>query len=310
VRWYPISRFTNNSFLVGRHTQGHDYNTLRLAVCGGLSEVTLSVLKQILKRVVFFVFPGAGRQYVYKRDHTVINDYAEFSGLSIRQIQKRVNSYKALTRAEWNRIASDNFEEKVNTFYSSSIFYICDILAANVSKQALQKKLQRFTPFILDSIRNHPGHCLLEFGGGTGVFCEIAQDLGKEVTYIDIPGQHFEFAKWRFAKYGIPVRMLETIPGKLCLGESYDIIFTDAVMEHLADPYTTAAELSAHLNPGGLLIMLIDLSGEDKEMPMHKDVDIERLHQRLLQTGLINFYGLRHFASIWSKPYLQSSADH
>lgn len=163
-------------------------------------------------------------------------------------------------------------------------------------------KLDGYTPKILNSIRETAGKKLIEFGGGTGAFCEIAARMGKDVTYLDIPGQPAEFAKWRFAKYELPVTIRLTTPGVLELDQNYDVVFTDAVLEHLDDPYTPTRTLADHLNPGGTFVMLVDLSGEEEDMPMHKDVDVVRLHTVLEEAGLVNTYGRHTFASIWVRP--------
>ena len=261
---------------------------------------TLKRIKRIIKKILF-LSPGPAAKYVYDSSHSIVNDYGEFSGLSIEEIESRINTYKSLTAKEWNDLSASGFKAKSEMFYGISAFYICDILAVNVSKEALKKKLNGFSPLILASIKDHPGRRLLEFGGGTGVFCELAYDMGKDVTYLDIPGQQFEFAKWRFQKYQLPIRMVASQPGKLKLEEKFDIIFTDAVMEHLPDPYTPTAELCRSLEKGGIFVMLVDLSGEEDDMPMHSDVDIVKLHAVLSGAGLANLHGLNQFASIWSK---------
>jgi 2-polyprenyl-3-methyl-5-hydroxy-6-metoxy-1,4-benzoquinol methylase len=241
-------------------------------------------------------------KYVFQPAHTVISDYSEFSGLPIAEIEKRINSYKKLTSKEWKNVPGEDFAAKAETFYSASEYYICDILTANLSKQTVIDSKNSFSPKILESIRNHPGKKFLEFGGGTGVFCEIVHGFGKDVTYLDLPTRQFEFAEWRYKKYGLPIRMLQTVPNRLELDGKYDIIYTDAVMEHLVDPHTPAKEMADHLAPRGILVMLVDLTGEEPDMPMHKDVDIVALHDVLAKAGLRNIHGLHTFCSIWEKP--------
>ena len=86
------------------------------------------------------------------------------------------------------------------------------------------------------------------FGGGLGLFCEIVRELGKEITYVDIPGKVSDFARWRFYKNNIPVNFIIVNPkDRLKLSDEYDIIFSDAVIEHLTDPEQVVEELSLHL---------------------------------------------------------------
>jgi hypothetical protein len=67
------------------------------------------------------------------------------------------------------------------------------------------EKLNKLTLSYSVLIQEHPGRRLLDFGGGTGVFCEIAHELGRYVTYLDIPGLVSEFARWRFWEYQLPI---------------------------------------------------------------------------------------------------------
>jgi 2-polyprenyl-3-methyl-5-hydroxy-6-metoxy-1,4-benzoquinol methylase len=242
------------------------------------------------------------RPYAYRPSHNVVADYADFAGIPIPEVVRRINSYKALTKSEWESLPEGDFKSKAGAFYGLSEYYICDIITANVSKEAIRDSLNGISPSILASIKKHPGHRFLEFGGGTGVFCEMIADMGKDATYLDIPGRQFEFAKWRFAKYGIPVKMIQTVPSKLVLTEEYDLIFSNAVMEHLADPFTPTAELARHIAPGGLLILLVDITGEEEDMPMHRNVDIIRIHEVIAEAGLVNLEGKNMFWSIWSRP--------
>ncbi len=265
----------------------------------------MNFLRRVLRpfaRLVRALFPHQEKPYAYQPSHHIIADYAEFAGLTLDEVVNRINSYKALTKQEWEHLPEGDFGERAKVFYERSRYYICDILAANHSTQELVNKLNGYTPLILDSIRNTPGKRLIEFGGGTGVFCEIAARMGKDVTYLDIPGQPAEFAAWRFARHELPVRIQLTTPGVLELQENYDVVFTDAVLEHLDDPYTPTRTLADHLNPGGTFVMLVDLSGEEEDMPMHKDVDVVRLHAVLEESGLVNTYGRHTFASLWTRP--------
>lgn len=262
---------------------------------------------KLLRRIYRKLFPKPPARYAYSPDHNIITDYAEFSGLPVTEVETRLNSYKSLTKNEWERLPEGDFGERAKVFYERSSYYICDILWANTSTRELVDKLDGYTPKILNSIRETAGTKLIEFGGGTGAFCEIAARMGKDVTYLDIPGQPAEFAKWRFAKYDLPVTIRLTTPGVLELDENYDVVFTDAVLEHLDDPYTPTRTLADHLNPGGTFVMLVDLSGEEEDMPMHKDVDVVRLHAELEDAGLVNTYGRHTFASIWTRPRLKPS---
>jgi chemotaxis methyl-accepting protein methylase len=89
------------------------------------------------------------------------------------------------------------------------------------------------------------------------------------------------------------------------LPEKYDVIFTDAVVEHLEAEQQEryVKKLGSYLKKFGLLCLLIDLEGSNPEMPMHNDVNIFKLHSLLEQAGLSCVYGKNTFSSRWVRMY-------
>ncbi len=240
--------------------------------------------------------------YAYEPTHEVVNDYADFSGLSIDEIARCINVNTELNQQNWEAIrGSGSWQGAASRFYELSPTYVFDLLWLNCSKDVILEKLDRFNSTILRLIRDHPGKDFLEFGGGLGVFCEIVSAWGKRVTYLDIPGHVLDFARWRFRKYRLPVEVILSSPTELRLDSAYDIIFTDAVFEHLIHPHEVLGELLGHIKVGGVLILLIDLGGED-ERPMHRPIDVVSLHRQIREAGLLNAFGENTFASAWIKP--------
>jgi 2-polyprenyl-3-methyl-5-hydroxy-6-metoxy-1,4-benzoquinol methylase len=232
---------------------------------------------------------------------SVIKDYSEFSGMPEEEIVDRINNFRQLNKNDWNAIPHRTYRQKAGVFYRDSKNYIFDLLSGGYEKEAVIEKLNIIHPSILTLIKEHPGKAFLDFGGGLGLISEIAHDLGKSVTYLDIPGQVFEFAKWRFKKHHLPVTVLCSSPTSLVLKKKYDIIFSDAVVEHLIDPEKTIGVLARHVKPGGLLILLVDLSGQTEDMPMHRDIDIKKIHRIISKHRFSNLLGLNGFCSIWQK---------
>lgn len=242
-------------------------------------------------------------EYTFEPSHTVVADYAEFTGLSTMDIQERIRHHKRECMREWDETPGASYSEKAETFYAKSRNYIFDLLAGNTGALAVHSKLDSFEPRILAAIEAHSGTEFLEFGGGTGVMCEFVSGLGKQVTYLDIPGHVFDFASWRFRKHGFPIKTVLAQPGKLVIDRSYDVIFTDAVLEHLPEAVQESAvrTLVRHLQPGGLFVCLVDLAGASYDMPMHADVNIKRLHEIVMMEGLACGFGRDGFCSAWTR---------
>ena len=173
----------------------------------------------------------AQRRYCYHFDDSVVNDFSEFSGLPAAEIESRINRAEEVMAREWNAIASDDSAEKVSTFYARSQTSIYELLGAGFRKEAVLARLNAISPHILAAIQQHPGRKFLEFGGGLGLMCEAVAGLGKEAACLALPGLVSDFAAWRFKKHGLPVRVILSPPQAVRLEESYDIVFTDGLVE-------------------------------------------------------------------------------
>ena len=100
----------------------------------------------------------------------------------------------------------------------------------------------------------------------------------------------------------MPVAVLEADAGRTMLDtHMFDIIFTDAALEHVSDPISTVEELCMHLRPNGLFVMLVDLSGPSDDYLMHLDVNIRGLHRDMTSFGLTCLKGYGTFCSRWVK---------
>jgi SAM-dependent methyltransferase len=241
--------------------------------------------------------------YHYRPGDVVIEDFAKFSGISLDIVAERVANCQLLNAQEWNALDASSFSERAATFYESSHNFVFDTLSANPNPETVINKLNRFNPLILDSIRTHAGKRLFEFGGGIGVFCQIAAGMGKDVYYMELPGIAFEFAKWRFKKLKLNITPIEAKADAIYVPGKYDIVYTDAVLEHLPQALQVEATkaLGQSVDKGGLLLFLVDLSGPREDEPMHHHVDIRELHDHLSSSELSCEDGYHKACSIWRK---------
>lgn len=266
---------------------------------------SINALGKIRRFIVgLFGRPNPDAGYRYRAGDVVIDDFAEFSGIPLNVVADKVANFRRLNVDDWNALNASSFSERAATFYESSQNYVFDTLSANPNPEAVIEKLNRFNPRILEAVRTHPGKRFFEFGGGVGVFCEIAARMGKHVYYMELPGIVFDFAQWRFKKLGLNVKAIKAKADRIYLPGKYDIIYTDAVLEHLPQSLQIEATkaMARVLDKDGLLIFLVDLSGPSEEDPMHHDVDIRELHDHLRSEGLHCEEGYQKFCSIWRRP--------
>jgi SAM-dependent methyltransferase len=242
-------------------------------------------------------------EYSYQPADTVVADFAQFAGLTVGEAETAIRSYRKAVEREWRALGRGSFRRRSEAFYSASDNYVFDIVEGTRNKQLVKEKVDKFNPRLLGLIQDHPGERLLDFGGGTGVFCEIAHELGKQVTYLDVPGRVSDFARWRFAKYQLPIEIQITSPVTPTIAGAFDIVFSDAVLEHLPSEkqLSVVDEMCRATTADGLLILLVDLSGPTRDNPTHSAVDLDAVHRRLASNQFVNVEGARRFCSIWQK---------
>lgn len=171
--------------------------------------------------------------------HVVI-DYCEYSGISCEKIADLVNRGPELARREWYEIVKSGSDEEILEFYAKSKYYIYEVLQPYLEPEKYNKdinylKILRFAEGIL----RKKGRCkVLEFGAGVGELCILLAKLGCDVTYSDLPGTISDFAKWRFKKHGVDISIIYSGINDIMLPlREYDLIVSDAVIEHLKREY-------------------------------------------------------------------------
>ena len=108
---------------------------------------------------------------------------------------------------------------------------------------------------------------VVDYGCGIAEEGIALAEAGCDVTLVDIPGQTFDFAKWRAKQRGLNVTCIDAIHDAP-LQEMYDSIICLEVLEHLWDCPGTVRHLRGHLHPLGFLIATISFSHTESH-PMH-----------------------------------------
>lgn len=263
----------------------------------------MKILRRIKDKLL--VAPSGDRYgfYEYQSSHSVVDDYVEFSGLNRDKVIWSIQKYVTINQKAWGEIFEEtkDWSETARKFYGTVDSYIFDHLSANPSPTEVLARLDRFDKRLLETMRHYRGKRMLDFGGGTGVFCENMAHEGLDVTYLDIPGHVQEFAEWRFKKYNLPIRTVTSSPDRLTLEHDYDVVYTDAVFEHLIDPEQALREIVMHILPGGAFVFLVDLGGHSDTEPEHRGIDIKCLHGIIREHGFWCTLGEYTFASVWAR---------
>jgi len=192
----------------------------------------------------------------------VISDWHEYSGIPIEEITSDIASYEKRIADEWRAMVTTAEDNQISKFYGESNSYVYDILSSYTQSKFHSKRRNnlRIQAFIKHLARGRRVNAL-EFGGGTGELCLLMWEAGATVTYCDLRGRISEFAAWRFKKYNAGIKTIYSRIDCVDLPESsYDLVVSDAVLEHLKVEHLRGFvdSMSRSLKPTGYLYLLWD----------------------------------------------------
>ena len=224
--------------------------------------------------------------------HRVVSDWHEYSGVPIEDVLENIAGCEKSIGDEWRAMVTTAEDNQISKFYGESSSYIYDILSS-YTQSKLQSKLrnnQRVLALVKHLARSRKVNAL-EFGGGTGELCLSMWEAGASVTYCDLQGRISEFAAWRFKKYNADIKVIYSRIDSVELPESsYDLVVSDAVLEHLKVQHLRgfAHSISRSLKPTGYLYLLWDptyYAGNPTHILGLNDLDVILSDSGLLRIG-------------------------
>ncbi|MEK9662461.1 MAG: bifunctional 2-polyprenyl-6-hydroxyphenol methylase/3-demethylubiquinol 3-O-methyltransferase UbiG [Alphaproteobacteria bacterium] len=96
---------------------------------------------------------------------------------------------------------------------------------------------------------------LVDIGCGGGLIAEPMARLGARVTAIDAVDRNIEVARLHAEKRGLAIDYRCTTAEDLAAsGETFDIVLSLEIVEHVADPHAFLATCAGLAAPGGMLV--------------------------------------------------------
>jgi len=230
-------------------------------------------------------------KYITKREAQISNLYlstakeiGEYTGESVDIVKQK---HKTGSESEnglsiFKEQASLN-KDKVEDFYKTCRYYLYELPLWNAERNRPKYLSLIFLPYL----KRNKYKRVMDFGAGAGDLCiELARNK-LEVTYCDIGECLFNFAKWRFAKRNLPVRMIN---GLNILGsEEFDCIFSFDAFEHIKNLPGTLEKLIKHIKRGGSLIFSGAFSGGSLHLEENEKFDNFRNLDSLMQNLGLTF---------------------
>jgi mycofactocin glycosyltransferase len=125
----------------------------------------------------------------------------------------------------------------------------------------------------------------LDFGSGVGSGAILLKRHDISVTLADISSPLLRFCAWRFNVRGLPVEQVD-LKEEALPEEGFDLILAMDVFEHLYDPVSTVAQLSASLKPGGFLFGRFGVE-DTEDQPQHIVHDFAETLEAMTKNGLV-----------------------
>ena len=193
-------------------------------------------------------------------------------------------------------------ESQVRSYYSQNDFYIYELIKTEYNGDRLE---------LLETVLEEcePGRSVLDYGAGVGIFSLPLAEKGCRVTHLDLPGPLLDFARHRFALRGLEAGFVAS-SSEEPLENSYDIILSVFVIEHLTDPRRTVAHLERHLAPGGKMLLAVDFEdrrASDELLPLHlTNLGREDYYDWLTKIGLVRLRGFRELDVLMRKSEIRA----
>lgn len=204
------------------------------------------------KYIKFVTQKEALRQDLYNRTAGEISEYTH----EPIEIVKERHKLGPESETKYN-IFQDQInltKDKVEDFYRTCSFYLYELPLWNAERN----RSKYLSLICLPYLKRNRYKKVMDFCGGTGDFCiELAKN-SLEVTYCDIGERLFDFARWRFSKKSLLVKMIKGLDSTK---EDFDCIFSFDAFEHIKDLPQMLKKLVSCLKEGGSLIFSGAFSG-------------------------------------------------
>lgn len=186
----------------------------------------------------------------------VAGEVSQYTGESVSAVKEK---HKAGPQSESNfnifKNQSELHRSGVEDFYKKCSYYLYELPLWNAERNRPKYLYLICSPYL----KRNGYKKVMDFGGGSGDLCIELAKTHLEVTYCDLGERLYNFAKWRFERRKLPLRMIKKL--EEVERESFDCIFSFDTFEHIKDLPQEIKTLVSYIRPGGSLIFSGAFSG-------------------------------------------------
>ncbi len=196
--------------------------------------------------------------------------------------QKKTADVQAQRRA-----AQGQSDSEVNRYYEETPQYLYEL-----SYWEATRDKQKWFEVLRKACQKSNRRRVLDFGGGVGGLTLTLRRGGILCDHLDVTGNTFSYAAWRFEQEHFPVQMWRA--GEPLPRENYDAVFAWDVFEHLYDLENTLDRIHGLLRPGGWLVSKSTFSESEQHhihLEKNRIYDDIRVWNRLLDTKGFDYVG-------------------
>lgn len=217
----------------------------------------------------------------------VFGDLTAYLHAPIEAIVQRYWAYREGEDVEaQRRVAQAKNETDVLAYYAATPHYLYELSYWEASKDK-----QAWFQVIARACRRYRLARVVDVGGGVGGLCRYLRSHGIACDYLDVAGNTFTYATWRFRCRQLPVQAFDVLKGWPA-GQSYDAVTAWDVLEHIFDLEGAVEKIAGLLRPGGWFMSKSTFAVEgahhlDIHLAKHTAyADVKRLNEMFSRFGL------------------------
>lgn len=198
----------------------------------------------------------------------IAQDIASFTGESIGEVLKKMETAKRDFKKLWNESSIDMSDPRsIELFYKEQFTEAYELANWHCGRETGVPPLNYAYAARLAQ-KKHLARAL-DFGAGIGTGSLCLASVGCEIHAADVAQRLLGFVGHRFRKRGFTVILIDLCKREKPKKKYYDLITCFDVLEHIPNQLAKLHELRTYLREGGYLLVNLFNNSFSENQPMH-----------------------------------------